>query len=502
MAQVNYIREMYYEKGMNYAEISRATGHDAKTIKKYIDKANFNTPPKPPKKLGSKLDPYKEEIDTWLKADKHERRKQRHTAKRIYDRLKDIYDEEFDCSYRLVAVYVKERKLEIYNGEGDFYLPLQHIPGESQVDFGHADFYEKGVRYSGYDLNLSFPHSNGGYFQLFKGENFQCLVKGLKNIFYHIGGVPTRIWFDNPSTVVKAVLKAGERELTEQFQGFKNQYGFISTFCNPASGHEKGSVESKVGYHRRNFLVPVPEFDDLELYNKKLLKDCDSNMLRPHYKKEASIKQLFEKDHEKLLPLPTEEYDESKLVYVKTDAHAKFTLNKGKHSYSTAPKFAKTELCARLTAYEVIVLDESYREIKRHPRLYGDKQQESMDWLPYLTQLAKRPKALKYSGIYSMFPGEVKEFLDEVQVEDKKQILKVLSKLSKETDFNHAVEALKISLKHGTKDVDSILATFSRLNTELLELDPVILSEETPKLPSFNSSVNHYDELFLRGQKQ
>ena len=101
-----------------------------------------------------------------------------------------------------------------------------------------------------------------------------------------------------------------------------------------------------------------------------------------------------------------------------------------------------------------------------------------------------------------MFPGEVKEFLDEVQVEDKKQILKVLSKLSKETDFNHAVEALKISLKHGTKDVDSILATFSRLNTELLELDPVMLSEETPKLPSFNSSVNHYDELFLRGQKQ
>ncbi|UMZ72532.1 hypothetical protein [Natranaerofaba carboxydovora] len=147
MAQVNYIREMYYEKGMSYAEISRATGHDAKTIKKYINKANFNTPPKPPKKLGSKLDPYKEEIDTWLKADKHERRKQRHTAKRIYNRLKDIYAEEFDCSYRLVAAYVKERKLKIYNGEGDFYLPLQHIPGESQVDFGQADFYERGIRH-------------------------------------------------------------------------------------------------------------------------------------------------------------------------------------------------------------------------------------------------------------------------------------------------------------------------------------------------------------------
>lgn len=501
MARVNYIREMYFEKGMSYAEISRETGHDVKTVKKYIYMEDFNKPPKPPKRTHSKLDPYKEEINSWLELDKQTRKKQRHTAKKVHDRLKKNYGEKYDCSYRLVATYVKERKREIYNGGGDFYLPLQHINGECQVDFGEADFYEKGIHHSGYYLNLSFPQSNAGYFQLFKGENFQCLVKGLKNIFSHIGGVPTRIWFDNPSTVVKNVMKSGERDLTESFQRFKNHYGFVATFCNPASGHEKGSVETKVGYHRRNFLVPVPEFVELELFNKELLEECDNDMLRPHYKKGIIIKELFEKDLEKFLPLPVEEFDESKLIFVKTNAHAKFTLNNGRHSYSTAPKYAKTGLYARLTAYEVIVLDESYREVKRHPRLYGEKRQESMDWLPYLTQLARRPKALKYSGIYSLFPDDIKEFLDEIKVDDKKQVLKVLSKISEDTDFNQALEALKVSLKHGARDVDSILATFTRLNTELLELDSVVLSENTPNLPSFNSNVNQYDELFLKGGK-
>ena len=96
-------------------------------------------------------------------------------------------------------------------------MPLVHIPGEAQVDFGEADFIEKGKRHNGHYLNLSFPCSNGGYMQLFKGENMQCLAEGLMNIFAHIGGVPHRLWFDNLSPAVVKILKNHERKLTEDF---------------------------------------------------------------------------------------------------------------------------------------------------------------------------------------------------------------------------------------------------------------------------------------------
>jgi len=121
MAQVNCIREMYFEKGMNFASIARATGHDVKTVKKYINMEDFTQAlPKPVKKRGSKLDKYKEEIDGWLEADKKARKKQRHTARRVFDRLTKIHGSDFDCSYRLVAAYVAERKKTLYSQESQY----------------------------------------------------------------------------------------------------------------------------------------------------------------------------------------------------------------------------------------------------------------------------------------------------------------------------------------------------------------------------------------------
>ena len=99
-------------------------------------------------------------------------------------------------------------------------------------------------------------------------------------------------------------------------------------------------------------------------------------------------------------------------------------------------------------AYDVIVLDENHREIVRHPRLYGKRRQESMDWLPYLNQLARRPSALKYTGIYDLLPEKVRSFLDKCDARGKGKTLKVLAALSRETDFTRAAEALELSLIH------------------------------------------------------
>ena len=195
MARINCIREMYFEKGMSYASIAKTTGHDVKTVKKYIQQEDFNLIPQPVKKRRSKLDGYKGVIDSWLEEDKKIHRKQRHTALKVFTRLKEE-KQGFNCSYRLVAAYVAEKKRTLYNQENQFFMPLVHIPGEAQADFGRAVFYERSEMVEGYSLNLSFPNSNGSYVQLFKGKNRQCLAEGLINIFNYLGGVQI-IWHVN-----------------------------------------------------------------------------------------------------------------------------------------------------------------------------------------------------------------------------------------------------------------------------------------------------------------
>ena len=244
MDQIHHIRALFYEQGYNISEIAEATGHDWKTVAKYIDKVDFNeTIPVPASKqrFCPKLDPYKPLIDSWLEEDKKHPRKQRHTAKKVFERLARSVP-GFDCSYRLVAEYVKFQKEELKLKRNEGFLPLEHHPGEAQSDFGSAEFYEHERLISGKYLAMSFPWSNTGYMQLFYGENCECLLEGMTAIFKHIGGVPHEIWFDNASTMVTKIIKGGGRDLTDRFARFKEHYGFKALFMNPAEGHEKGSV--------------------------------------------------------------------------------------------------------------------------------------------------------------------------------------------------------------------------------------------------------------------
>ena len=285
-------------------------GNDRKTVRRCLSKDDWNTgiPEIAREADYPKLNPYKEEIDSWLTEDKKAKRKQRHTAQRVFDRLQGLHKEDFNCSYRTVSGYVAKKKTEIFSKTTGS-LPLEHKPGEAQIDFGDADFYENGKLHSGKYLNVSFPSSNKGYLQLYKGENQECLMEGLKAIYEHIDGVPGRQWFDNPSTIVTKVLKDGNRNLTADFLRFMEHYRFESVFCNTNAGNEKGNVEGKVGYHRRNLLVPVPRFNDLHLYNKELLVRCEEDANREHYRKSGTHEELFRADREALLELPSESFE-------------------------------------------------------------------------------------------------------------------------------------------------------------------------------------------------
>ncbi|XFO67745.1 hypothetical protein SPSIL_039640 [Sporomusa silvacetica DSM 10669] len=500
MTQVHDIRKMFFEEGKNISEIARETKRDRKTIRFYLEKDDWNQAIPAAETAASypKLTPYKTEIDFWLMEDKKAKHKQRHTAKRVYDRLVDKYQSEFDCSYRTVAGYVAMKKKEIFGKKQAGRLPLEHIPGEAQLDFGSADFYENGTIYSGKYLNLSFPYSNQGYTQLFKGENQECLFEGMKTIFEHIGGVPTRIWFDNTSTIVTKVMKNGERNLTSDFIRFMEHYRFEAAFCNVNAGHEKGNVEGKVGYHRRNMLVPIPRFQELKEFNKNLLKQCEQDAARDHYRKEGTIKDLHQQDRQALLELPSAAFEACRYITVRTNGYGRLLLNNGLHEYSVSPKYANCQVLVKVTAFDVTALDESHREIVRHDRLYGDHKQQSMQWLPYLTQLSRFPAALKYTGIYQMLPEPVQHYLNKCSKSDKGKVLAAIASLTTASGFAKAVETVSTALSYEATDVDSLVNLHNRLHSKVLQLEPVKLPAYLPQLDKYIPNLAAYDKGLMR----
>lgn len=504
MDQIHRIRELYYVQDKSLTEIARIEKLDWRTVRKYVDMEDFNeAPPNPEKEQrSSKLDQFKPIIDKWLLEDKKAPRKQRHTAKRVHDRLKEEAD-GYDCSYRLVAAYVAEKKKDLNLKQKEGYLPLKHLPGEAQADFGYADFYENGKLYhEAKYLVLSFPYSNGAYLQLNYGENMECLLEGLTAMFEYIGGVPTEIWFDNTRTIVTEIIKGGKREITERFRRFCEHYRFKSVFMNPESGWEKGNVENKVGYLRRNELVPVPHFESLPEKNRDLLEACDRDMEREHYYDENDrfISELFQKDKESLLPLPSVPFDTSLYTTARTDKYGKFTLDAGKHRYSASPAFCEETVRLHITSSEVIVMDSDLHEVVRHRRLYGDEC-ERMDWIPYLRYIARKPRSLKNSGIYDMMPDSMRMYMDGCESKDRGRVLKVLAELTERSGFESALATVNKAIEHQATDPDSLMSLYRRTYMDVPPLPPIEPSEAIPKMNviMFPSDLDALDAILAKG---
>ncbi len=498
MAEQQDIRKAYFNEAKTISEIAKEYGVDRKTVRKYINKEDWNEAGVNTQRASraTVIDPYLPTIERWLIEDKTRRRKQRHTAKRVYTRL--VEEEGYTGSYRSVAACVGPLRKRAYE-ENAPALPLQHIPGEAQVDFGEADYIEHGKRVHGAYLALSFPASNAGFAQLTPAQNQECLFEALIALFAEIGGVPTRIWFDNASTMVTRVLRNGERELTDRFRRFQEHFGFDAAFCNPAAGNEKGNVENKVGYLRRNLLVPEPEFEDLSAFNQQLFTQCRGDLLRSHYREERPICELYKADQAALRPLPRIPFEAARYESLLADGYGMISLEGGKHRYSTAPKFARSRVRVKITAQTVVILDESLREVVTHRRLYGAARQERMEWLPYLRQLSRRPSALKYTPVYEMMPEPLQRWLAAQPRDQVATALELIASLSAVNGFESACRAVHDSLVAGITDADSLVALHDRLSRFAEVLPPPVVSRPTPGGPKVTFDPPRYDELFLGG---
>lgn len=498
MIQVHNIRKLYNFKGKSISDITKYTGHNYRTVVKYLEKSDFNINADVTDRRGRprKIDAVIPVIDKWLVQDKTAPFKQRHTAKRIYDRLIKEHPDIMAVGYRSIAKYVSEKRKEIYK-DNEGFIPLYHPEGEAQVDFGKADFIQNGKTITEHYINMTFPNSNANYAQIFMGENQECFLEGMKRIFEYMKHVPYKIWFDNLSAAV-IIGKNKERNLVEQFKRFAMHYGFEINFCNPNSGHEKGAVENKVGYTRRNIFVPVPTFDNIDEYNKELLHTCDLDMNRKHYIKDALIRELFDKEKQYMYKLPDKAFEVCRIKSGITNNYGKVEFET--NLYSTSPRFASQEVMIKVTADKVILLDKQSNVIVTHDRIY-DKHKESMKWLPYLETLSKRPTAIKYTRFFNELPDIWKNYISSHDKEGKKSCIIALMRIiedSRENGIQLSVKALKETLSAGVTDVDSLMVTYYRIkNFESFDnaINEININKNMAPMKKYKVDINVYDSL-------
>src|SRR5690348_3816554 len=261
---------------------------------------------KQPERKRPRLAPLVPFIDAMLESDRSAPRKQRHTAHRIYQRLR-VEQPGHEVAESTVRRYVRLKKQALGLTRREVCVPQSYNWGsEGQVDWYEAEADLGGERQSLQVFSLRGMASGGAFHRAYLRATQQAFLEAHELAFQYFGGVFHRLRYDNLKAAVKKILRGYQREETARFIGFRSHWGFAAEFCTPAEAHEKGGIEGEAGYFRRNHWVPVPHARDLEDLNRQLLAACEQDQGRTIAGREQTIGAAMRAELKHLLPLPTE----------------------------------------------------------------------------------------------------------------------------------------------------------------------------------------------------
>ena len=292
------VRRSVYVEGVSERAAARRVGLARETVRKML---RDRLPPgyrrhQPVRR--PKLDAFTGIIDQILSDDQPRPKKQRHTAKRICERLRAAH--AFTGGDTIVKASVREQTL----GRQEMFVPLTHPPGDAQVDFGEALVVIDGAERKAHDLVVDLPHSDDAFVKAFPAETTEAFCDGHTAAFSSFGGVPRRIVYDNTKLAVARILGDGTRQRTQVFSELQSHSLFDARFGRPGKGNDKGKVEGLVGYARRNFFVPIPRFASWDALNADVAHQCRARRGRRFRRHTETIGERVARDRQALLPWP------------------------------------------------------------------------------------------------------------------------------------------------------------------------------------------------------
>jgi transposase len=378
------IRRAVMVDGLSRREAAKRFGVHRNTITKMLQ---YSVPPgyrRRERPASKKLGPYMAWIDKVLEDDRSVHKKQRHTAQRIFERLRD--EEGFSGGYTIVRQYVAGAMLRMR----EMFVPLSHRPGHAQADFGQADAYIAGKKVRFHYFCMDLPHSDGCFVKAYPAETAEAFCDGHVAAFHFFGGVPQSILYDNTRLAVAKIVKSGERLRSQMFAELQSHYLFEDRFGRPGKGNDKGKVEGLVGYVRRNFMTPLPVADSFDAFNARLLDACVKRrqaILRGH---STTIAERMEPDIAAFMPLPPAPYDACHKVATRVSSMS--LVRYRNNDYSVPTRYGHQEVLAKgyVDRVEIVCRGET---IAVHARSY-DKAEFIYDPLHYLALLEHKSKAL------------------------------------------------------------------------------------------------------------
>jgi transposase len=386
-----------------------------------------------------------------LEQDRQAPKKQRHTAQRIFDRLRVQHG--YDGGQTIVKDAVRAWKMR----QAEVFVPLAHRPGEAQADFGEAQVKLRGKQIKVALFVMTLPHCDALFCQAFPKECTEAFQEGHKRAFEFFQGVPRRISYDNSKIAVSKIVGGRGREVTAEFLRLESHYLFAHHFCRVRRPNEKGHVENLVGYVRRNYLVPVPEVDGLEKLNADLAESCRKDLERTLRGKTGSKAELLAEERQSLLPLPHHEFEARRIETAQANSLSLVRFDGNDYSVPTEHAHHHVTVVGGIEEIRIVV---GQRLVARHRR-HWDRHQTEFDPLHYLALLERKPGAFDYAkplenwqlpSCFSVLRRRQEAELERLGVREFIKVLRLLEQAS----LGELTGAVEYALSIGASSADSL----------------------------------------------
>jgi transposase len=445
------------------------------------------------------IGPLRAFINAILEADRKAPRKQRHTAHRIFERIRTEMPEH-KVAEVTVRLYVRERKRELGWSTRATCVPQSYQLGQE----GQVDWYEAWAELSGAPVLLQVfsmrsMASGAAFHRAYHRATQQAFLDAHEHAFNYFQGVFAVLRYDNLKAAVKKILRGYQREETARFIAFRSHWRFSSEFCSPYEAHEKGGIEGEVGYFRRNHWVPIPKARDLAELNAQLLGACREDERRSIVGLSESVGALMIEERAHLLPLAEQGFELADILFPRVDGLGCIRVRTNLYWAPAAP--GKT-VEVRLHPSQVEVRDEG-RCIAVHERCY-ERHQQVLDLEHYLDVLERKPGALIGSKPLAswrergLWPQSYDRLLDELirrqgKQSGTRQMIQVLN-LIKPHGHQRVRTAVEEAVSLGCADAAAIrhlveAADLTHARDAIIELDT--LSRFERPLPV----ISDYDRL-------
>lgn len=497
------IRRAFFIEGKTIRQIARERHHSRDTVKQALaDPSPPEYNPEGPRDCPV-MGAYQEIIDGWLLDDQKRPRKQRHTAHRVYERLREEY--QFQGAESSVRRFVRLRKDVLEIGRRDVFIPLEFGPGQDgQADFGEAQVIVAGERLQAQYLTMVLCYSTLPFAMAFPHQRQEAFFEGHAAAFDFWGGAPRRMWYDNLTQAVQRVLEGRNRKEQQAFVSLRSRYLFESRFCTPGQGHEKGLVENQVGYVRRNFMVPIPEADTWAELNAQLLARCERMKEHRRRGEQQTIGERWLEERSLLLPLPATPFEGC--VYFPTQANHESLVPFDGNAYSVPTKYGHRKVMVKGFVHRVVISLQN-EVIAEHPRCYG-KGQEILDPLHYLDLLHQRPGAFEHAKAIRRWrptwPLVYEEYLTQLRLrhEEPNAIQRFVRILKLHEDFPPAEIALALrrALELGCFHPDGV-RTLLLIQHDPSPIHDLLDLSERPTLAGFQvlpPDLGQYNQLLVQ----